>query len=370
MRNISLVDLTEQHLILKNKIDQALNKIFSSGTFILGQEVEQFEQEFASYCDVKYCIGVASGSDAILLSLHALGIGSGDEIITVPNTFISTVLPILSLGAKPVFVDIDPKTYQIDPSLLEQAINQKTKAIIPVHLYGIPAQMDLIMKIAKKHGLYILEDACQAHGSMLENKKCGGFGDIAAFSFYPGKNLGAAGDGGGIVTNNKKLAEKIRVMRNIGQAKKYKHDMLGYNSRLDTIQAAILKIKLKNLDQWNAKRRKLANTYNKFLKDLVILPPKLDTGYLENFHLYVIRVSKRNNLLGYLYSKGIKCGIHYPIPLHLQKPLKFLGYKRGDFPIAEKMAKEVLSLPMYPELKKEQIEYICKHIKKYLRVHE
>lgn len=364
--NIPLVDPSKQYRELKPQIDRAVNRVLRKGNFILGDEVDEFERDFARYCGTKYCIGVSSGSSALLIALQSLGVGQGDEVITTPNTFIATVFPIIFLGAKPIFVDIDPKTYQIDISRLEKAMTPKTKVIVPVHLFGIPAPMDGIMRIARRCGIYVVEDACQAHGSSLNGRKCGSFGDVAAFSFYPGKNLGAAGDGGALITNNKELADKIRAMRNVGQSEKYKHDIFGYNSRLDTIHAVILSLKLKKLNRWNAKRRNIARLYNKFLKDLpIILPPKLKKNYVENYHLYVIRLPERNNLLAFLKEKGVHCGIHYPIPVHLQKSLKQLNYKKGDFPIAEKYADEILSLPMHPHLTLKEIEYICSLIKRF-----
>ena len=289
------------------------------------------------------------------MSLRALNIGQGDEVITVSNTFIATVFPIVEVGAKPVFVDINPDTYQIDIASLKKAITKKTRAIIPVHLFGIPCEMDKIMKIAKKHKLFVIEDATQAHGSTYKGKKCGSFGVLGAFSFYPGKNLGAAGEGGAVVTNKKVLADKIRALRDVGQTQKYKHTYFGYNSRLDTIHAAVLSVKLAKLDTWNAKRRKVAALYTKLLSDLpVVLPPKLSKDYKGNFHLYVIRTDKRDKLMNFLKEKGIFCGIHYPIPVHLQKALKNLGHKRGDFPITEKYANDIL------------IMYVVRHILLYL----
>lgn len=363
---IPLVDLRRQYPKIKQDIDKAVTRVLKDGNFILGNQVEEFEAEFAKYCQRKYCIGVASGSDALLLSLRALGIKGGDEVITPANTFISTVFPIMYLGAKPVFVDIKDN-YQIDPKKIEEAISAKTKVILPVHLFGIPAPMDEILKIAKKYKLFVLEDAAQAHGASVNSKKCGSFGDLAAFSFYPGKNLGAGGDAGAIVTNNKKLSDMIRKMRNIGQSKKYIHQIVGYNSRLDTIQAAILLVKLKELDSWNKKRNQVANLYNKLLANLPIkLPPKLEVKYFANYHLYVIRTKKRDQLMDYLKGQGIYCGIHYPLPVHLQESTKQLNYRRGDFPITEQFAKEILSLPIFPELSEKEVKYISSKIRKFV----
>lgn len=364
--NIPPVNLSRQFKVIKKDVKKAVLDVFSRGDFVLGESVEKFEQEFADFCGVKHCIGVASGTDALLLSLRALGIGAGDEVISVPFTFISTILPITYLGAKPVLVDINSDTYQIDIKKLKQAITKKTKAIIPVHLFGIPAQVDEIRKIAKENNLYVIEDACQAHGAMLNGKKCGSFGDIAAFSFYPTKSLGASGDAGAITTNNKQLADNIRAMRNVGQIQRYKHDLLGYNSRLDAIHACVLSVKLKKLNQWNERRKELAQLYDKYLSSLpVILPPIPTDKFSPNYVLYVIRIKERDKLLEYLKDNGIGCVIYYPIPVHLQKALKYLGYKKGDFPVAERCAKEVLSLPIYPELRKSEVRFICLKIKEF-----
>lgn len=366
--NIPLVNLKEQYLSIKNELDPAVIEVLSNCNFVLGKQVENFEQEFAKFCGAKYCVGVASGWDAIHLSLRALGIGPGDEVITVPNTFIATVFPILAVGAKPVFVEINPDTYQMDVKKLEKAINKKTKAILPVHLYGISPEMDKIKSIARKHKLFLVEDVAQAHGASYKGHHAGTFGDVAAFSFYPGKNLGAAGEAGGIITNNKSLYEKIRIMRDVGQSKKYVHSMYGVNSRMATIQAAVLGVKLKKLADWNAKRREVASEYRKLLSDLpIILPPDLGSDYVFNYHVFPIRIKKRNGLLAYLKSQGVNCGIHYPIPVHVQKALKSLKYKKGDFPITEKYARELLSLPIFPELTKSEIKYISDLIHKFFK---
>lgn len=367
--NIPLVDLKRQYKQIRHKVNPAVLTVLKEANFILGSQVDIFEKEFASFCGSSYCVGVASGSDAIFLSLKALNIQKNDAVITVANTFISTVFPILMLGALPVLVDINPATYQIDVGLLEKAITKKTKAILAVHLYGIPAPMVEIMKLAKKYGLKVVEDACQAHGSSINGKKCGSFGDLAAFSFYPGKNLGGAGDGGAVITSNKALFEKIKVMRNIGQVQKYRHEIFGLNSRLDTLQAAYLSVKLKFLKDWNETRVKLAGYYDKNLSNLPIkLPPKPTKASLSNFHLYVIRTDKRDSLLEFLKKHGVFAGIHYPIPLHLQKSLASLGYKKGDFPITEEYSSQILSLPMFPELRVREIEFISKLIRQFFKI--
>lgn len=362
---IPFIDLKRQHSLLGPQIETSIKKIINKGDFILGTEVMLFEKKFAQYCQTKYAVGVACGTDAILLALKALGIGESDEVIIPVNTFIATALPVISLGATPIFVDVDKKTYNIDTAKIEEKITKKTKAIIPVHLYGQVANMDKIMSLAKKYKLYVIEDACQAHGSEYKGKKAGSFGDIACFSFYPGKNLGAYGDAGAITTNNKTLSEKIKILRNVGQKEKYRHIELGYNSRLDTIQAAVLAIKLPHLNIWNEKRRQHAALYEKLLSGLNITLPYEPDENLSNYHLYVIRTSKRNDLLSYLKEQDIHCGIHYPIPLHLQPCMKNLGYKKGDFPIAEMYAEKIISLPMFPELTEREIEQIATQIRKF-----
>lgn len=362
---IPLVDIARQDKKIVPQIIKSIRKVIKRGDFILGEDVEKFEEEFANYCGVKHCIGVASGTDAILLALRALGIGSGDEVIIPANTFISTVLPVIYLGAKPVLIDIDKDTYNINVSKIEEKISKNTKAIISVHLFGQIAEMDKIIKIAKKHKLFVIEDAAQAHGSTFKNKKAGSFSDIACFSFYPGKNLGAYGDSGAIVTNDKTLADKIKVLRNIGQVKKYTHVEKGYNSRLDTLQAAVLRIKLRELDKWNKERRSLAALYNRLLSGLPVSIPIQADGSISNYHLYVIRVSRRDSLLKYLHERKIFAGIHYPVPIHLHKALRDLPYKKGDFPVTEKYSKEILSLPIFPGMSKKEVDIIAETIKSF-----
>lgn len=362
IKPVPFVDLKTQYLALKKEIDPAIHKVMAKADFILGQEVELFEKEFSHFSGAVYGIGVASGTEALYLSLLALGIGSGDEVITAANTFVATVLPISYTGARPVLVDIDKETYNIDIALIRKAITRKTKAIIPVHLYGQPLDMDPIMKIAKEYNLKVIEDACQAHGAEYKGKKVGGIGDVGCFSFYPGKNLGAYGDGGMVLTNNEKVAQKIRMLRNYGSQTKYYHDFKGFNSRLDTIQAAILMVKLRRLEQWNEARRKHALKYNELLKESDVTTP-IERGYARHvYHLYVIRVKDRDKLLEHLKGRGIFTGIHYPIPVHLLDAYRDLGYKEGEFPVTEKCSKEILSLPMFPELTEEQIEYVSKNI--------
>lgn len=364
--NIPLVDLKRQYKFIKKDVDSAVSRVVANANFILGEEVAEFEKAFAKYIGVKHCIGVSSGEAAILLILKALGIGPGDEVITVPNTFIATVFPIITLGARPVFVDIDPKTYNINPDLIEKAITSSTKVVLPVHLFGTPAPIPEILKIAEKHKISVVEDAAQAHGVKIGRKLCGSFGIASAFSFYPGKNLGAAGDAGAITTNDDELATKLYAMRNIGQFEKYKHDIFGYNYRLDTIQAAYLLKKLKYLDGWNKKRRLVADRYKKLLSDLpLVLPPVVSKS--GNFHIFPVRVQDRDELLEYLRENGIGAGVHYPIPVHLQKSLSALEYKQGDFPISEKYATELISLPIFPEMTKNEVKYVSNMIHQFYK---
>ncbi len=362
--NIPFIDLKRQYNSIKDEVNTKIDEILQNTHFILGGNTEAFEKEFAKYCRVKYAVGVASGSDALTLSLKAVGISKEDEVITVPNTFIATVDAISRNNANPVFVDIDPETYNIDVTKIEEKITDETKAIIPVHLYGQPVDMAPIIKLAKEYDLKIIEDACQAHGAEYKGQKVGSFGDVGCFSFYPAKNLGAYGDGGMVVTNNEEITERIKMLRNYGQSKKYYHDFMGYNSRLDEIQSAILRVKLRHLDEWNNKRREHAKLYNELLENVSGIKTPVEKDYTKHvYHLYVIRCKNRYELQQYLTSKGVSTGIHYPIPVHLQRAYKHLEYNKGGFPITERYANEILSLPMFPELTDEEIKYICNRIK-------
>jgi len=365
---VPFVDLQIQYYNLSSEINQRLLKAVGSCHFILGENVEKFEQEFADYCGVKFAVGTSSGTDALFLALLSLGIGKGDEVITPANTFIATVLAIHYTGAKPVLVDIDEETYNLDIEKVKAAITEKTKAVLPVHLYGQPVDLEPLLALAKEYNLKIAEDACQAHGAQYRGRKVGGFGDASAFSFYPGKNLGAYGDAGIVVTNGINIKEKLLMLRDYGQKQKYQHLVKGYNARLDTIQAEILRVKLKHLDKWNEARRKNAQIYTSLLNGLAgdILTPKEMSWARHVWHLYVIRVKRRDELQKYLRESEVFAGIHYPVSIHLQPAFSDLGYKKGDFPITEKVADEILSLPMYPELKEEQIEYVVKKIKEFL----
>ena len=363
---IPFVDLKAQYDSIKNEIDDAIQIVLNNTSFIMGEELKKFEVEFSRFCDVKHAVGVANGSDALILALRACGIGEGDEVITVPYTFIATTEAISNVGGKVIFVGIDPETYTIDVTKIEEKITGRTKAIIPVHLYGQPADMDPIMELAKKYNLKVIEDAAQAHGAEYKGKRVGSIGDVACFSFYPGKNLGAYGDAGMVVTDNEEIAEKIKLLRNHGRiTKKYEHDIEGYSSRLDNLQAAILRVKLRHLNKWNESRRKNARRYNELLSNIEGIITPYEADYAKHvYHLYVIRTEKRRDKLREeLKFNGVATGIHYPIPLHLQPAYKYLGYKRGDFPITEKASQEILSLPMFAELSDMQIEEIVKLIK-------
>ena len=365
---IPLVDLKAQYNSIKTEIDNAIQGVLDTTSFIMGEELERFEEEFALFCNTKYAIGVANGSDALILALKACGIGEADEIITVPHTFIATTEAITHVGGKIVFIDINPKTYTIDVSKIEEKISNKTRAIIPVHLYGQPADMDPIIKLAKEYNLKIIEDAAQAHGAEYQGKKVGSIGDVACFSFYPGKNLGAYGDAGMTTTNNEEISKKLKLLRNHGRiTKKYEHEIEGHSSRLDNLQAAILRVKLKYLNNWNDSRRDNAKKYNELLNNTAGIITPYEADYAKHvYHLYVIRTEKgRDKLRKILKSKGIATGIHYPIPLHLQPAYSYLGYKKGDFPVTEEASQEILSLPMYAELTYEQIDEIVKLIKSY-----
>lgn len=359
---IPFVDLKREYHEVKEEIDEAVQRVLESGWFILGKELEQFEEEFARYLGVEHVIGVNSGTDALYLAVKALGIGSGDEVITVSFTVTSTADAVVRNGATPVFVDIDPETYTIDPDQIRKAITDKTRAILLVHLYGHPADMDQIMEIAKDYNLYVIEDTSHAHGAEYKRKKVGTIGHVACFSFYPTKNLGAYGDAGAVVTNDEELALKLKMLRNYGSIKKYHNEYIGINSRLDEIQAAILRVKLKYLDEWNERRRRLARLYNEFLEDSKVITPTEKEYAKHVYHLYVIRYEKRNKLQEYLEKKGIKTLVHYPTPVHLQKAYLSLGLT-AKLPVTERVSKEVLTLPIYPHLEEVVIDYISSSIK-------
>jgi dTDP-4-amino-4,6-dideoxygalactose transaminase len=362
--NVPFLDLKAQYAAIKDEIHAAVGEVMENTAFAGGPFVARFEQAFARFCGCKHAIGVGNGTDALWLSLLSLGIGPGDEIITVPDTFIATAEAITSCGAKPVFVDVEEGTFNLNPALLEAAITPRTKAVIPVHLFGQTADMDPILSIARAHGLHVVEDACQAHGAQYKGRNAGAMGDTGCFSFYPGKNLGAYGEAGAVVTSNDAIAEKIRIFRDHGQAKKYHHDVIGWNARMDGIQGAVLTVKLKYLADWNESRRAHAREYTRLLFPVegILLPREAD--YARHvFHIYAIRIKQRDRLMAYLSERGVSCGIHYPVPIHLQKAYRGLGLAEGSFPVAERCAAEFLSLPMYPELTSEQIHRVADEIK-------
>jgi len=366
--SVPFLNLKAQHQALKAEILSAVSEVLDSAAFAGGPYVAKFEEEFAAYCTTKYAIGVGNGTDALWFALLALGVGPGDEVITVPNTFIATAEAITYCGAKPVFIDIDEETYNMNPALLERAITPRTKAVIPVHLYGQMADMDPIMEIARKHKLAVVEDASQAHGAEYKGKRAGTIGDVGCFSFYPGKNLGACGEGGACVTNNPDLKAKIAMFREHGQAKKYYHTVIGWNGRLDGIQGAILSIKLKHIEKWTEARRAHARAYTQAFANVHgVLTPKEASYARHVYHLYVLRVKNRDQVLKNLAEKGIHCAIHYPLPLHLQPCFSYLGYKPGAFPVAEAAATEVLSLPVYPELTEAQLDEVVDAVRSFFQ---
>ena len=365
---INFVDLNKQYSLIKPEIDDAIQRVIKNSSFIGGDEVCSFEDEFARYCDANYCSSVNSGTDALKFICMALDIKEGDEVILPVNTFIATALGVSSMGAIPVFVDCEEGTYNIDTEKIEAKITSRTKAIIVVHLYGQPADMDSVLSIAQKHNLYVIEDACQAHGAFYKNRRVGTFGIASAFSFYPGKNLGAYGDGGAVITNDVGISKKIMKLREYGQEEKYVHTEKGTNSRLDGIQAAILRVKLKYLDAWNERRKDVAACYYDSLKDLQIKLPETRNNSNHVFHLFVIETDNRDELLQFMKQKEISCGIHYPVPLHFQEVYSELGYRAGDFPVSECSASRILSLPIYPELEKEGVDYIKKAFDEFVSI--
>lgn len=362
---VPFVDLAAQYRSIASQIDEAISKVIRETDFILGREVRLFEEDFAQFCGAQYAIGVDSGTSALELALRAYDIGPGHEVITAANSFIASALGISHAGATPVLVDVDPETYTVDVAAIEKAITPRTKAIIPVHLYGQPADMDAILELARRHNLVVVEDACQAHGARYNGKRIGSLGHAAAFSFYPGKNLGAYGDGGAVVTNDRDIAKKLEMLRNYGQKEKYYHDFRGYNRRLDTLQAAVLRIKLQHLEKWNAARRQNAERYRLLLESSEVVTP-VEAACAESvWHLYVVRVNQRDALKEHLAKRGISCGIHYPVPIHLQAAYRDLSYKPGDFPVTEDYAQRILSLPMYAELAPEMIRFVAQTVREF-----
>lgn len=363
---VPFVDLKRQHALIHDEMLSAINEVIVGCNFVLGPNVEAFEKEFAAYCGTKYAVAVSSGSDALFLSLKALGISQGDEVISVPNTFVATIDAILFNYATPVLADVN-QFYTIDVSKIEGKISKKTKAILPVHLFGQMCNMDGLTKIAKEHNLLLIEDAAQAHGAEYRGKRAGSYGDVGCFSFYPAKNLGALGDGGIIVTNNQEIAEKIRILRNYGQRSKYDHVVRGYNHRLDELQAAVLRVKLRYLDKWNDMRRRNAQIYNKLLNEIAGITTPTEREFAKHvYHLYVTRCNCRDKLKLALDSVNVSTLIHYPNPIHLLKPYQTLGCHANSFPLTERYSREILSLPMFPELTEPEIEYVCNSIKRVI----
>lgn len=360
---VPFVDLQFEYQGIKDEVDRAIADVLNRSDYILGAAVADFERAFADYCQADHAVGVDSGFSALELILRAYGIGPGDEVITAANTFIATALAVSNCGARPILVDVDPQTYNLDPTRLESAITLATRAIIPVHLYGQPADMDPILAIARKYNLKVIEDACQAHGARYKGRPTGSLGDAAAFSFYPSKNLGAYGDGGIVVTNDQAVADQVRLLRNIGQTVRYRHEIKGFNHRLDSLQAAVLCTKLPYLDAGNRWRRKTAVSYNNLLADSPIITPFAAAWGEHVYHVYVIQTDNRDALRDDLAKAGIATGIHYPIPIHLQPAYAELPYVQGDFPVTERLAKRILSLPMYPGITQNAVDYTARTIK-------
>jgi dTDP-4-amino-4,6-dideoxygalactose transaminase len=341
--------------------------VLRESAFVKGRFVREFEEAFAAYCETRFCLGVANGTDALALALRAAGVGQGHTVVTAPFTFAATVEAIYHVGARPAFVDIDPRTYTIDPTALEALLSRcgLVKAVLPVHLFGQPANMDQIQNLAARDGAVVIEDACQAHGARWKGKRVGSFGALACFSFYPTKNLGGIGDGGAIVTDDAELTQKARLLSDHGQTRKYEHAFVGWNSRLDGMQAAALTVKLKRLDEWNARRRRLAAMYRQLLKDTSVLLPVEDADAFHVYHLFVIRTPRRDALAEFLQQRGVATALHYPQPLHLQPAFSHLGYRLGDFPSAEVCARECLSLPLHPHLTEEQVAWVCECVREW-----
>ena len=360
---IPLIDLKAQYASIKPEIDAALQRVLDEGAFVLGPEVGRFEAAFARYCEVRHGIGVASGTAALQLALLACGVGAGDEVITSSFTFIATAEAISHVGARPVLVDIDSDDYNLVSDQVEAAVGPRTKAIIPVHLFGWPADMDRLQEVARRHDLWLIEDAAQAHGARHRGRRVGSFGDVACFSFYPGKNLGAYGDAGMVVTSDDELAAHLRLLRDHGRRTKYEHAIVGTGERLDTLQGAVLEVKLPRLDGWNAARIQAARRYRELLADLPIVLPKDDPHRESVYHLFVIRTAERDRVLKDLWDAGIGAGVHYPIPLHLQPAYAHLGYTPGSFPVSERAAQEVISLPLYPEITDGQLSEVANRLR-------
>ena len=366
MTQVPFLDLKSQYTSIKAEVNPAIQNVLDNAAFILGDEVTQFETEFARAHDVKHCYGVSSGTDGNHAVLWALGVGPGDEVIMPVNTFIATAWGATLCSAMPVFVDCDIDSYNIDPKKVEAKITSRTRAIVAVHLYGQPADLDPLNEIARKHNIYLVEDCAQAHLAEYKGKKVGGVSQASSFSFYPGKNLGAYGEAGAVATNDSAVATKFKLIRDHGSDRKYYHEAYGHNYRMEAIQGAVLRVKLRHLDDWTEARRRHARRYDELLKRLPVIVKPAEMHYAKHvFHLYVVRTPHRDELQKHLETKGVATGLHYPVPLHLQKAFQDLGYRQGDFPVAEKVAKEILSLPMFPELTEQQISYVCDSIMEF-----
>lgn len=362
---VPFLNLKAQYDAIAKEVQLSIQDVLANCAFSGGPFVQRFEEEFAAFCGSQCAVGVGSGTEALWLALLAIGVKPGDEVITAPNSFIATAEAVSLCGAEPVFVDVEEKSFTLDPALLEQAITPRTKAIIPVHLFGQTADMDPILEIARKHGIAVIEDACQAHGAEYKGRRAGSIGDAGCFSFYPGKNLGAYGEAGGVVTNDPRLAEKVRLLRDHGQSRKYHHEVIGTNGRMDGLQGAILSVKLKYLNEWNDARRRHAAAYQKLLQDATSILTPTEMPYARHvYHIYAVRSPRRQALLEALAEKGISCGIHYPVPIHLQRAYASGKSQKGAFPVAERCAEEFLSLPMFPELTDQEIAYVCNELKR------
>lgn len=363
---IPFLDLQAQYRQIKSEIDAAITRVIDSAQFILGPEVAAFEERFAAYCGARYCVALNSGTSALHLALLAAGIGPGDEVITVSMTFVATAAAVLYCGAKPVFVDIDPEAWTMDPNLIEAAVTPRTKAILPVHLHGLVAEMDPILAISRRHGLVVIEDAAQSHGAEYKGRRAGSIGDIGCFSFYPGKNLGAYGEGGAVVTNEPELARKMTLLRDWGQEAKYRHVVPGYNYRMEALQGAVLNVKMDHIEKWTERRRSVAMEYDQLLAHSYCQSPAPPPHSRHVYHVYAVRVAARDRVQELLHSAGIGTSIHYPVPVHLQKAYAGLGYRRGDLPVSETAADQFLSLPIYAELQADQVAEAVMHLKQAL----
>lgn len=367
LKRIPLVDLTQQHEELRTQLENAYTSTLDSGTFIEGPSVSAFEKEFADYCEVSGSVAVDSGTAALHLALLALDIQQGDEVVVPAHTFIATAAAVVHAGAKPVFVDADPETWQMDARYIDAAVTDKTRAIIAVHLYGLPVDIEQMCACSSRHNVYLIEDAAQAHGARFRGQRIGSFGDMACFSFYPAKNLGALGDGGAITTGSELHIERLRRLRNHGRLTKYEHGEVGYNYRMDAVQGAVLSIKLRQLDRWNHRRRQIAAAYRERLAQFPLRMPKLVEGTEPVYHLFTVHYSRRDELAAFLGERNIDTGVHYPVPLHLQPAFQNLGYKKGDFPVSERIGAETLSLPIFPEMTEEQLDHVCSSIAEYFQ---